>query len=252
MRSFTYRRFCIDTAILVLSSIGTVTPVQASPADYVFIPYADAGVRYIDYALGTEKPRGTGSEQAHYLALGWNPTSRWFTQVYAEWYKEANEGLGYSASSWINHFQIINAGEYPLDVGLYLKLEHPRDHEGGYEMTWGPTIQWEVANLQANLNLFFSKSIHVDVASPTSLSYQWQIKGLWQKGIELGAQGFGTVGSWQHWPGMNQQEHNIGPAIFGHWSMGKETAIKLDAAFLFGTTSNSPRHTFRLHAQYQF
>jgi hypothetical protein len=235
-----------------LAAISAFTPAQADPNDYVFMPYGDEGARYVDFSAGSEKPRDEGGEQAYSLALGWSPTARWFTQVYAGWYKEPGAGLGYYATSWINHYQLAPAGKYPLDIGLYLAVERPRERDEGYEIQWGPTLQWDTATLQANLNIFFVKDVRVDQAAPTSLSYQWQVKGLWKKGIELGFQGYGSVGAWQNWLPGNQQEHRIGPAIFGHWSTGKGTGVRLDTAFLLGTTSASPRTTLRLRIQYEY
>ncbi len=48
-------------------------------------------------------------------------------------------------------------------------------------------------------------------------------------------------------------QQRIGPAIFGKVKLGEgRQAIRYNAAFLFGETPATPRHTFRLQAEYEF
>ena len=70
--------------------------------------------------------------------------------------------------------------------------------------------------------------------------------------LEVGMQAFGEMGQWNHWEPRDDQNHRIGPAIFGKVKLDGRQAIRYNAALLFGETRSSPRNTFRLQAEYEF
>ncbi|MEO8155199.1 MAG: hypothetical protein ABI605_19205 [Rhizobacter sp.] len=235
-------------------SIAAACPAHASPADPVFVPYDDEGDRFVQYAFGHEKARDGSSEQAHSLALGWNPTARWFTSLYAGWYREPGESTSLYAYSWVNHVNLVKQGGSgsPVEVGIYLEIERPRERDEGYELTGGPTFQFDAGSFQINANLWLRKSVHTEDAAPAALLYQWQAKRLWMQHVELGAQGMGNVGPWHQWRSGSEQEHAIGPAIFFKLAVNNSHSLNVDAAVLAGLTSASPRATFRVRSQYEF
>jgi len=79
-----------------------------------------------------------------------------------------------------------------------------------------------------------------------------QLKYRASEKFEWGAQGFGSLGRWDHWAASSQQEHQFGPAIFGKIKTGAKQAARYNAALLFGTNNASPRSAVRLQAEYEF
>ena len=213
---------------------------------------SDAGVWRIAYAFGSEKGDAPGHAQAHTASIGWSPTAQWFTQLYTGWYGAPGHSAKPYGWSWLNHFQLDPGATGPLGLGLYIDLERPREHDDGYGLTWGPTIQFDSDQAQFNLNLLLEKYLHADTASAAALKYQWQAKWLWRPGIELGAQGFGELEPWRHWSPAGKQEHTLGPALFGKWPQGAGRSQHADAALLLGATSASPNTTLRMRVQYEF
>src|SRR5258706_9623178 len=127
-----------------------------------------------------EAPCKFAQRLAVLMNLGWNPTQRWFTQVYAGWAHPAGEAANFDAWSWQNQFQLIAGDSSPIALGAFFEIERPRDRTEGYAVTWGPMLQFESANLQTNLNLLFSRYVRTQEAQTTTLSYQWQVKQLWR------------------------------------------------------------------------
>jgi hypothetical protein len=133
------------------------TSCRADPSDFVFLPYAEAGSRVVQYAGGVEKNHDGSTEQSHSLALATSPVPRWFTAGYVGWYREPGGAFNYSELSWVNHLQIITAESSPTSVGAYLEVDRPRDRTEGYDTTWGPTFQFDTAHIQTNLNVWLEK-----------------------------------------------------------------------------------------------
>ena len=65
-------------------------------------------------------------------------------------------------------------------------------------------------------------------------------------------QGFGETGEWDNWASSDEQEHKLGPAIFGKVPVGSHAAVKYNAAWLVGMTDATPDNTFRMQVEYEF
>ena len=239
-------------ATLTLSGLLLAGTASAGPSDYVATPIVDEGEREIDVKAGTGRLRPGGRESAWSVGLGYGATSWWFTEIYAKWHHEPGDRSRFDAWEWENRFQLTETGKYPVDVGLLLEIERPKDRSEGYEYRWGPLLQAEFGLWQANLNLLLEKHIRSAAPAPAELGYQAQLKARWQPALEVGMQAFGSLGPWNDWAPARQQSHTAGPALFGRIKVGDHAAIKYNAALLIGLNHASPAHTWRMQAEYEF
>ena len=235
-------------ALLALAAASAL----ADPADYVFTPYSDVGMWELAYGLGTEHARDSSRETQQTLSIGGTPAARWHTSLYAAW--AAQDGGAFEADewAWTNHLRLTTPGANPVDLGLLCELSRPRDRdEGRLGVTCGPTLQVDTDTLQLNFNPLLGKHLGAEEPERLALGYQWQVKGLVAPGTELGAQGFGSVGTWNHWSPASHQEHTLGPAVFLK-TRGFGGPLHVDAAWLFGIGDGSPRDVLRLRVQQAF
>jgi hypothetical protein len=238
--------------VCVLSPLLMPALSRAAPDDYVRTPIVEEGEKEIDFKWGVEKRRDISSGTATSIGFGWGATSWWFTELYGKWHREPGERFGFDATEWENRFQLTETGKYPLDVGFLLEIERPKDRAEGYELTYGPLLQKEWGPIQGNLNLLWERHVRASEPFDTELHYQTQLKYRASEQLEWGAQGFGSLGRWDHWAPSSEQEHQFGPAIFGKIRTGGKQVIKYNAAVLFGLTHASPRTALRFQAEYEF
>ena len=239
-------------ALLCAVGTSTAVPALADPANYVFVPYSTAGARYVAYAAGVANSRDGGRELQQALSVGWSPSARCFTSVYAAWAAQDGGPTTLDEWSWLGHVQLTAPGAAPADVGLLCELARPHDRTQGTGLLCGPTFQVDTDRVQVNLNPWLEKQVGAEESGPVELGYQWQARSLLGPGLELGAQGFGRVGPWDHWLPAAQQEHTVGPAVFYKWMMPNHHALALDAAWLAGVGRGSPRDVLRLRVQHAF
>ena len=237
-------------ALLALASV--TLPAIAAPDEYVRTPIVIEGEREIDTKFGIAKARDGSSASALSVGFGYGATAWWFTEFYGKWQRPAGERSGFDAWEWENRFQLTETGRYPVDVGVVLEIERPKNRDEGYELRWGPLLQSEWGALQGNLNLLFERHVRAVARSETEFGYQWQLK--WRSNPLLygGLQGFGELGKWDHWEPKSEQSHQIGPALWGKVKTGSRQAIEYNAALLFGTGGAAPRRAFRLQAEFEF
>lgn len=237
---------------LALCALCASPLAHAGPADYVYTPTVEQGEREIDFKLGGANKSATPQEFGASIGFGYGATSWWFSEVYLKYKQELNENTKFDAVEWENKFQLTETGQYAADLGFLLEIERPRDHDEGWEVKAGPLLQTEVGKLQFNLNLLFQRSYLAASPSPTKFLYQWQAKYRATPTFEYGLQGFADMGAWDNWAKQDEQEHLIGPAIFGKVPLGQRHAIKYNAAFLFGFTKASADNTLRMQVEYEF
>lgn len=243
-----------NISVVVLCWMSCIQAVFAGPADYIYTPAIEYGEREIDIKYGASSPLAGNSAQAVSVGLGLGVTENWFSEVYLK--QEQSGSLGVALAEWENKFKFTETGEYPVDVGMIAELEAPLSGHAPWELRLGPLFQTEYRKLQLNGNLLFSRAFgsadENGVPFCTNFGYQWQIKYRWLAAFEFGMQGMGDMGKWDNWSGRAEQNHRIGPAIFGKFSLGKRQAIRYNAAWLMGASTAAPQNTVRTQLEYEF
>lgn len=224
----------------------------AGPHDDVSSAIVEEGEKEIDLKWGTQKERDGSRTTAASIGLGWGVNSWWFTELYASYQRDGERGTRLEAWEWENRFQLTETGKYPVDVGFLLEIERPADHVEGFEVTYGPLFQSEWGKVQGNLNLLIQRHVRAGERFNTELLYQGQLKYRHSAQLEWGIQALGNMGQWDHWAPLAQQEHKIGPALFGKFRLASHQSVNWNAAVLRGLTDVTPRNTFRVQTELEF
>lgn len=240
-------------ALLPLALLGA-TVALAGPSDYVALPGIEYGEREIEFKSGRATSPGGGAFKEASVGFGYGAREWWFTEIYLKYQREAGTATRFDAVEWENKFLLTETGKYPVDVGLLVEFESPRARSEGYEFRVGPLLQSEFGRVQLNANLLLGRVVRNSdgIAHTTEIGYQWQAKYRWRPELEWGMQGFGEMGTWNHWDGADQQNHRLGPALFGKLALGNHQALRYDVAWLFGASRAAADHTLRAQVEYEF
>jgi hypothetical protein len=242
------------TLCCLLLTCGLSNQVFAGAADYVYNPIVKQGERELDVTYGHLAGTSAQRAQVGTLTVGYGVNEFWFTEAGLK--KEQAGGANVTIAEFENKFQFFETGKYAVDVGLITELEIPVSGIAPWELKLGPLLQTEFQQWQLNGNLLFRHPFdpqHKTGATySTTLDYQLQLKYRMQDTLEIGAQALGDLGKWNQWDARNQQNHRIGPAVFGRIKFANHHALKYNAAWLRGTGSAVPHHTFRMQLEYEF
>ena len=240
-------------SVLLLASIFS-SHAYAGAADYVYVPTVEFGEREIDVKFGQAEPLANNRAQVTSIGYGISARENWFTEIYLK--DERNSTGKTTLAEWENRFQLTETGQYPVDFGIVTELEIPISGTAPKEVKVGGLFQTEFGKLQLNGNVLFERAFGQSdengVAFSTNLNTQWQAKYRWQPELEFGVQDFAGMGKWNDWSQQSTQANNIGPAVFGKIKLENRRAIKYNAAWLKGSNTNSPNHTFRTQIEYEF
>ncbi len=221
------------------------------PGYYVVVPYENEGLRIVDFRYWTVKPAGATETVWPEFGLGYGVNSRWTTELFVSWEGSTQEAVRPAALNWQNEV-LLTQGQYPFDLALHAQVIKERDASHQLGLNWGPVLQTEVGATQINFNLFFDQVFRAESPSPTMAQYQWQLRQHNGTNLQLGAQGFGELGPWNHWEPASKQSHRAGPAVFFDARLDDARTIKLQAAWVVGKTFGTQGHMFTLRAHMDF
>lgn len=239
--------------ILVLASMVLFVQQQAAAGTgyYLVTTYPNEGQRTIDFKYWNARPTGRPPRSSPEIGFGYNVSSRWFTELTAQWFQMAPGSNHLAAIMWQNDF-MLTQGQYPIDVAFHTNVERAQDGSGEIGVEFGPVLQTEFGRTQLNLNVFFERDYRAEAANPMRMKYQWQVKYRWIEKLQFGVQGFGEVGKWNDWLPREQQSHRAGPALFGSWDLGGGHEWRYEAAWLVGKNSARNARSVALRIQYVF
>jgi hypothetical protein len=252
------RRAAVRTAAAALLAVAALAAcpavLAADPAAYLIMPTVTAGEREIDLRGGVGSGGSTtGLQRGTGVGVGVGVNGTWFTEIAVQYRRGARTGFVYDAVEWENTLQLAEPNEWPVDVGLAVEIEVPRDSAEGIVLRMGPLLQKDFGNLEANLNLLLDRHINSPAFPVTQLQYQAQIRYRYSRPFEFGVQAFGNPGSRRQFLApYAQQSHRIGPVVLGRFVLPGERGISYNLALLAGTTAHSPDRTVRFQLEYEF
>jgi hypothetical protein len=101
------------------------------------------------------------------------------------------------------------------------------------------------------VNLFLEKDIGGFSSGRPVFSYAVETRIALGTPIEPGIQAYGTPGPFGHFSPIGEQDHRIGPQLFGVINQIGPGTLKWNGGLLFGLTPAAPRETLRWQAEYE-
>jgi hypothetical protein len=226
----------------------------AGPADYVYTLNIERGEFELDIKYGAASSSAEVRPHAASIGLGYGVTDKWFTEGYVKQKHYADGDSAYL--EWENRFLLFHSRNESVDIGMVVELEAPLTSGAPSELRTGPLFQSTFGKFKLNGNVIFESAFGgVDqdsVSQATNIGYQLQARYRIAKQLDIGVQGFGEMGKWDQWSSLSEQNHRMGPAVFGKLSLGEHDSIKYNAAWLLGVSIAAPSSTLRMQLEYEF
>ena len=256
------RRIAAGIAALACAAPMTAVPhSQARGQEIeVYSPHVEEGEAEAEYGsyYSVDRRAGFDNSQVHKLSYGYGVNSWWFTELYANWKRNAGPGepVRFDSWEWENRFQLTEPGADWADLGLLMEYERVADHKTDADrLAIGPLIEKDIGPTTETLDLLFGGQIgpYTEKNRGVSVSYRAQARWRLMPEFEPGLQAFGDFGRVDAVPLVKQQQHAIGPALLGYFHLGNLPGrLGYDMAYLFGATSIVPRGAFKMILEYEF
>jgi hypothetical protein len=153
--------------------------------------------------------------------------------------------------TWENFIQFTDRGKYWLDAGWFFEYGRATIAGTPDETTFGPMLRKEIGPTINTVNLFIEKDLGRFAAGRPNFVYAWETRIALGGIVDPGLQAYGQPGAFGHFLPISQQDHRIGPQLFGEVHQLGPGTLKWNGGLLFGLTPATPRQTLRWQMEYE-
>jgi hypothetical protein len=232
-----------------------IAPTDALADFKVKLPDAEAGEFEIETvgSYGRSGNPATNNEQSFVHELEYGVNNWWRTGLEFETGRDPGPGnhLKFNQMTWENWLVLGERGQYWVDAALFAEYGHGMLANTPDEVTAGPIFRKEFLGAANTVNLFFEKEIGSFASGHTNFSYAWETRLMTGWLLEPGFQAYGQPGPVGHFVSLSEQDHRIGPQVFGEIHDLGPATLHFNGGVLFGLTPAAPRQTFRWQLEYE-
>lgn len=240
---------------LVAALLAAVPAVCATAADFkVFMPTVEKGETEIEFRgrVSHDRDPALDREATYKFDLGYGVTDWWFTEIEGEWKREPGESTKHEATATENVFQLVPQGKYALNLGFFAEIEKAAQRDDANAFQFGPIVQKEWGPTLHTVNLFFEQPFGSHAQGGPVFQYGWQSRWPLTRAFQPGFEAFGEIGEAGHPLPLAQQEHRIGPALFGKMRLDPVPGeLGYELGYLFGLTSATPSGAVKFLIEYE-
>ena len=177
-------------------------------------------------------------KQKQIYELGYAPTDRWATAIFAELEKPPGGSLKTESIAWENIFQLFEQGEKWIDAGLY--GEYEASTRGGPDKLEAKLLlEKPVGRFVNTANVIFEKEVGSGAEDSVELGYAWRTGLRLMPQLEPSVEAFGEFGPIDDFKSGSQQKHNIGPVMRGLLGVWGNMHVRYELGYLFGLTDGT-------------
>ncbi|MCB0318269.1 MAG: hypothetical protein KDD56_05890 [Bdellovibrionales bacterium] len=236
----------ISKILLLFTFIGLIPPlypIKAFAIDKIYSPIVEEGEVEIE-ARGVSEFHDDGEDKhIQKFGVGYAPSDRFAFEFYAETEHEESE-TELEAIAVETRYQLTEQGEYWLDAGAYLEFEYAFDEE--YKIETKALLEKEVGKTLHTTNLILERDIF-NHGGMFEAGLAWKSKYRLDEAFEPGFEYFAEFGRVNDIPTWDEQEHAVGPAVYGKlW--GK---VKYGLALVFGVSDAAPDQAVRWEIEFE-
>jgi high-affinity iron transporter len=222
-------------ALMIVATALVTLPNAGFAGSKVYSPYVEKGEFEIEWkgALDVDDDSQVSGAMKNQMAVGYGFTDYWYTEVIGELERDGSSGADqkFTALEWENRFQITQPNEYWLDVGAYAAYENARESRHADKVELGLLLAKDTGKFTHYANIFLEKEVGAYTTESVESSFAWSTRYRYKEWLEPGFEVHSEFGEIKENKGYDEQEHLVGPALYG-----KVHNFKYDIAYLFGAS----------------
>lgn len=255
----------IKRAALAIGVAGAlVAPLQAARAEFK-LHYPTVDYRELEFEhngdITFDKPNsGLNNGQSYTYEVGYGVTPWWEPEIEGEFEATPGANQRFNATTFENTFQLTEQGKYWADLGFFAEFSHAAGRTDPDSFTFGPLVQKQASDLFGldlgsdtlhTLNLLVAKQVGSRRQDATPLSIAWQsrlrLNPLYEPAIEY----YGQISSIAGTSTASPQQHRLGPALIGQYSLYGYGKLKYELGYLFGLNQATERGALRWRLEFE-
>ena len=234
---------------LLTAAILAAIATPAFALDKIYSPNVHKGELELEYSLSHDfdSDSSKNAAQGHELEVSYGVSDRLALEIEGAFERDGEGPTVFSAVEVGGVWQFFEQGEYWLDSGLKLMYVHtPRDGDAD-AIEAKLLLEKQTGMLLHRLNLGVEHEVGDNSSGGFDRGAQWSTRYLYSKNFAPGFEIQSGFGSSEDGLRFNEQEHYVGPALYGRILPG----LNYEAAYLLGVTSASADSAARVLIEYE-
>ena len=216
----------------------------------VYSPQVNKGEWELEFA-GTrtfDNDKAKNDIQENQFSVGYGITDYWAAEIYyATFERGPGEPQDFTANEFENIFQFWPIGKYWVDAGLLASYHLAAKRDAADSVELKLLLQKDIGRFTALGNFGGEREVGSHSAPGNDLSSAVNIRYRWLRYFEPGIELQSSYGTWDDHASFNQQEHYLGPIVYGELIPG----LKYEAGLYTGISTASAATAGRFKIEYE-
>ena len=237
-------------ALVIFVGVSLISSPAAASVLSVSSPDVDKGEWSLEAGMSWEMNDDPEKDDFREYAfeIGYSSTNFWNTAFEFSAQQDSGGDTEYGVTAWKNTLQFIKQdGQFPLSAGLRLQYEKAHLDGEADEIAARLLLRHQNENFDTRFNIGVEREIGSDAESDLVGDVRASLRYKWSNDFKPAIDYLGDTGSLHNLQGFENQDHRIGPVIYGSFD-----DISYEAGYLAGVSEEAPEHTLKLVAGYSF
>ena len=238
----------VATAVLLLC---LMIPSNAHALDEIYSPIVTKGEFEIEYngSRTFDNHSDKNNVQGQEIDFEYGVTDRWKAMISGSFEKNPGESLKMDATQLESIFQLTEQGEYWVDAGLLAAYGFAAQSHQPDFVESKLLLQKDTGRFTHLANIGFEQNVghYSGGTGGPEYSVLWSSRYRMNEYVQPGFEIQSTLGHGPTLGKYNEQEHYIGPAVYGRL-LGN---LKYEAAYLFGASDAAAQGAARILLEYE-
>ena len=239
---------------IAIGAFSLALTMAANPAlaldGKVYSPQVVKGEAEIEYA-GTrtfDSDKEKNDIQENQFSIGYGVTDYWAPEFYfATFERGPGQPQDFTATEFENRFQFWPIGEHWVDAGLLASYHFAAKKDDADSVELKLLLQKDIGKFTALANLGGEREVGSHASGGNELSSAFNVRYRWLSYLEPGIEMQSDYGTWGDHLNFNQQEHYLGPVLYGRLMPG----LKYEVGYYAGLSSTAASSAMRFKLEYE-
>jgi len=187
-------------------------------------PAVEKGEKEVELNLAFQRGFPVNAERVRSsaeLVFNYGLTEWWKLGLKANLDEPADEDLRFSTVGIENTFALRKL-ESGIGLAWFTGVDFAVHRDETNSVVFGPLIQFGSSKASITLNPLFERQFGRNSEPGVSFTYAWQAKAEVREHVAVGIEGYGVIPDIGNAPGIDFQEHRIGPVLYLDFDLNRE------------------------------
>jgi len=188
--------------------------------------------------------------------FGMGVTDSFFFEIEGEYEREAEEKRKFTTYEIDTRYELTKTkgwNEKPndIDIGISLGVSFPDNSKDAYEIESRLLLYKNFGVWRSTGNIILEQEFENSSESGLEIAYAGQLRYRLTPNIQPGVEAFGRFGELDD-IAMGNEQHQIGPGVFGFVEFDDNYGFKYELGWLFGYTDSTPDNTLKFLIEFEY